>query len=429
MRWRKQEIYQYKAYLRRPPLFLILFLIIFLSSFDIAYYDFLVLPSYQSVVKGESIVLPEQNYKLPVIAIEKIGDSSAVSSTAAQPNDLNNSYEVQLSINGILPFKTINVKERDPIDVITGGHSIGVLLQTDGVTVVGISAVIDKDKQPCYPAGEAGIKVGDFITSINNQKIHTNEQIATIINKAGTQNQKCVIKYIRNNKEYETTITPLHCMDTNSFRIGLYVRDNTAGVGTLTFYDPDTEIYGALGHSVSDLEHGVKGKEKGVIVRASIQSIKIGIKGTPGEKIGVFVNDEWRGNIAMNGTFGIFGSLEQEVDNNILPDQLEVATISQVKTGAAKMYTVIDGEKIESFNINIVKLMPNYKSAGKGMIIEVVDKDLLSKTGGIIQGMSGSPIVQNGKLVGAVSHVFVNDPTRGYACFSEWMIEEAGLID
>ncbi len=429
MRWTKLSIYKQNSNLRRPPLIITLFLIIFFSLFDIAYYDFLVMPAYQSVTKGQSITLPKQSNLLPAIAVEKIGSTSAVSGDATQPNDLNSSYEVQLSISGIFPFKKITVEERDPIDVITGGHSIGVLLQTDGVTVVGISAVIDNQGRSRYPAGEAGIKVGDFIVSINDQGIHTNEDIATIINESGKMVNKCKIKYIRNNKTNEIEITPLYCNDSNSYRIGLYVRDNTAGVGTLTFYDPETNIYGALGHSVSDLEHGVKSEDKGVIVRASIQSIKAGIKGTPGEKIGVFVNDDWQGTIETNGSFGIFGSIDQKIENELLPEQLEVATISQVKTGAAKMYTVIEGESIECFDINIVKVMPNYKSTGKGMIIEVVDKDLLTETGGIIQGMSGSPIIQNGKLVGAISHVFVNDPTRGYACFGEWMIEEAGLVD
>jgi len=310
--------------------------------------------------------------------------------------------------------------------VIPGGQSIGVIMSTEGVTVVGFSAVLDEDHQMENPAETAGLRIGDFITTVNGQAVTSNQQIIDLINEIGASGQACVIEYFRNGVADSLEVAPLYCTDSQTWRIGLYVRDNTAGVGTLTYYDPVTLSYGALGHTVSDLNYGVEQGELGEVIRASIQGIRAGSAGAPGEKLGVFLSDEWQGDITANGLFGIYGTLESAPAPGYGNVSIPVAEVSQVQIGPAQIYTVIDEEKVEAFSINIVKIMENYKSSGRGMIVEVTDQKLIDAASGIVQGMSGSPIIQNGMLVGAVTHVFINDPLHGYACFAQWMLEESG---
>ncbi|MGE5702682.1 MAG: SpoIVB peptidase, partial [Clostridia bacterium] len=213
------------------------------------------------------------------------------------------------------------------------------------------------------------------------------------------------------------------------YRMGLYIRDSAAGVGTLTFYEPKSGAYGALGHVISDVDTGqaiVVGD--GQIVQASVTSIEKGESGNPGEKFARFYNESVvLGNITKNTPFGIFGKMKESPKRSYYQEAIPVALAEQVQEGPAKILTVVDGQRVEEFDIEIVNVVKQHFPATKGMIIRVTDKRLLDKTGGIVQGMSGSPIIQNGKLVGAVTHVFVNDPTSGYGCFIEWMLQDAGL--
>lgn len=411
--------------------------IMFLGSINIIYYDFLSLSPSQKVIAGQMPQIP-QNTKsdlLPSVVASVLDEETfAVSNQDGQSEVNTENYQIEFSLGGVVPIKSVDVEVVEPIYLVPGGHSIGILLDTDGVTVVGHSPVIQKDGTAIYPARDAGIEIGDFVVEINNQKINTDEEISQIINELGAENEELDIEYIRAGKEREAEVKPLYCSDSQSYRIGLYVRDNTAGVGTLTFFDPESNIFGALGHQITQIDYGntenqdADNNSKGRVVRADIQGIKIGQKGAPGEKMGVFVGSQWEGNITENTTFGIFGNLEEDLSNPYFKQTLPAALASQVQVGPAEIYTVLEGEKIEKFSIRIVKILPNYHSSGKGMIIEVTDPQLLAKTGGIIQGMSGSPIVQNGYIVGAVTHVFINDPTKGYACFAQWMLEEAGLL-
>ena len=305
-----------------------------------------------------------------------------------------------------------------------GGQSIGVLLQTEGVTIVGFSAVETATGQ-INPAEDAGLMEGDFITKINGSAVKSNADVAASIVAAGEGNLSCRIEYLRNGISHEVEVKPAYCLDSQSYRIGLYVRDNTAGVGTLTFWDAESGVYGALGHGVSDLEHGVTDEQKGTIIRAAIQGIRMGSIGSPGEKLGVFLDEEWQGCITSNGEYGIYGYIDSlPVKSSLL---LPVAEMDEVENGAAELYTVINGEEIACFQIEITKIGGDFSLSNRGMVIEITDESLLALTGGIIQGMSGSPIVQEDKLIGAVTHVFVNDPTQGYACYAQQMMEEAGL--
>ncbi len=404
-------------------------LIVILSLFSIVYYDVLTLSPYQEISPEESPAFLntrelnlEKKWRLPVKAqISGLKDEAIAAATAQGPDN----YRVDLSVEGKIPLKKVDVQVVSPKYLVAGGHSIGVLLQTNGITVVGHSPVILENGDGIYPARDAGIAIGDFIITINGQNVSTNKQVAQIISTAGENNKELIIEFIRDGVKGEVKIRPLYCYDSKSFRAGLYVRDNTAGIGTLTYYDPETKNYGALGHKIADLEGAApEGEPLGSILRADIQGIKLGRKGVPGEKIGVFVGNSWRGEIYKNTNLGIFGKLEYPISNPFYPRLLPVALINQVKTGPAQICTVIKGEECQLYKINILKILPNYRSSGKGMIIEITDENLLSQTGGIVQGMSGSPIIQNNRLVGAITHVFINEPTKGYACFIQWMLDE-----
>lgn len=309
--------------------------------------------------------------------------------------------------------------------VIPGGQSIGVIMHTEGVSVVGFSSVMVEGGGLQNPAEAAGIRIGDFISTVNHEAVTSNDQMIDLVDQLGEAGETCQIDYFRNGIPASVEVTPLYCTDSQTWRIGLYVRDNTAGVGTLTYYDSGSLNYAALGHTVSGIDYAVEEGALGEVIRATVQGIRAGAAGAPGEKLGVFQSDEWQGDIQVNGLFGIYGVLDSAPDPGFSDAAIPIAQPSQVQAGPALIYTVIDGEKVEAFTINIVKIMENYKSTGRGMVVEVTDEKLLAATNGIVQGMSGSPIIQNGMLVGAVTHVFINDPVYGYACFAQWMQEEA----
>ncbi|ADL08056.1 stage IV sporulation protein B [Thermosediminibacter oceani DSM 16646] len=335
-------------------------------------------------------------------------------------------YDLEFRLFGIIPVKKMKLEVLPEVKVIPGGHSIGVKLRPDGVIVVGIASVIDEKGKTSYPAREAGIQVGDTISMVNGYKIYTAEELSRIVNRDEDKIVTLTVK--RNGKTFETQLGAVKSRD-GIYQIGLWVRDIAAGVGTLTFYDPESGYYGALGHIISDSDTGrIVEVGQGEIIRASITSIAPARKNVPGEKRGVFVEeDRVMGNILTNTQFGIFGRMYEPVKNPYY-SEIPVALASFAHEGKAQILTVIDGERIEKFDIEIQKIVRQNFPSTKGMIIKIIDPRLIEKTGGIVQGMSGSPIIQDGYLVGAVTHVFVNDPTRGYGVFAEWMIEEISKL-
>ncbi len=312
--------------------------------------------------------------------------------------------------------------------VYVGGQSISIFLHNQGVTVVGFAPVITADGQEVNPAVDAGLQMGDYISEINGKTINSQQQLTEIISQWTAEDPPLELLYSRNGERDVAWVTPVFCSQNQCYRIGLYVRDNTAGIGTLTFYEPQSGVYGALGHQVSNADQDSGEDALGSIGRAPISGIRIGKAGSPGEKMGVFIAEP-TGVVQENTVYGLFGILYQTPQPLYYSQTMPLAQVNEVTTGPAELLTVIDGEEIESFTINIVKINANYKSSGKGMVIEITDDELIEKTGGIIQGMSGSPIIQNGKLAGAVSHVFVNDPLHGYACFAQWMWEKAEPLE
>ncbi|MCM3738257.1 SpoIVB peptidase [Bacillus cytotoxicus] len=327
-----------------------------------------------------------------------------------------------------LPVKKVNVKVLKDFKVIPGGQSIGVKLNAKGVLVVG-HHLIQTEKGKVSPGELAGVQIGDMITEINGKTIERMSDIAPFIHNSGKTGESLNLVLLRDGKYIRTKLTPQKDGGEQSYRIGLYIRDSAAGIGTMTFIHPESMKYGALGHVISDNDTKKAIQvEDGQIVRSTVTSIERGSNGDPGEKLARFSPDhEVIGNITTNSPFGIFGKLNTEMKNGIMDEALPIALSHQVKEGPAKILTVIDQDKVEAFDIEIVSTVPQKFPATKGMVVKITDKRLLEKTGGIVQGMSGSPIVQDGKLVGAVTHVFVNDPTSGYGVHIEWMLNEAGI--
>lgn len=335
--------------------------------------------------------------------------------------------QLQLKLFDMIPLKKINVDVLPNIRLVPGGHSIGVLLRTEGVMVIGYSPILNEKNEPCFPAKDADIMIGDQIVDINGKRIYTDDQVKDIIMSCGPA-EKLNITIKRNNKVYKRTVRTCYCNDTKSYRIGLFIRDNAGGVGTLTFYDPVSQKFGALGHIITDAQTNQPLKiRQGKILAASIEDIQKAKKGLPGEKVGIFIDNADLGNIEKNEDCGIYGSINSPLVNPMFPDSLAIAYASQVKQGKAQILTVLKGQEIKMFDVNIEKVMYG-RQDGKNMVIRLTDPALLKVTGGIIQGMSGSPIIQDGRIIGAVTHVFINDPQRGYGVFIENMLQEAGIL-
>jgi len=338
-------------------------------------------------------------------------------------------FHMQVKLFGLIPVREMVVNVVPRVKVIPGGQSIGVLLHTNGVMVVGIADITTESGKKENPAAAAGVEVGDVILKVNGLAIKSDMQLRKIIDSYGKQKKPLSLQLKRGAKTFSASVQPDYCQETRRYRMGLFIRDSAAGVGTLTFYHPASGRYGALGHMIADIDTSQQiDLADGCIVGASIQKIHLGKKGRPGEKIGLF---DWEsgisGDIAKNSQFGIFGNLNKPIKNVIYKKPIPVALNEEIVKGPAKIVTVVKGDNVELYDIEIQKVIPQSQD-GKGLIIKITDSELLRDTGGIVQGMSGSPIIQNGRLVGAVTHVFINDPTRGYGVMAQWMIQEAGIL-
>ena len=297
--------------------------------------------------------------------------------------------------------------------ILAGGENIGIELNSKGVIIVGTYEVNGKN-----PAKEAGIHAGDMITKINNKEVSSIEEMLNIVEKT-TNKENIDITYLRAGKENKTTLRLTKTND-NIYKTGLYVKDTISGVGTLTYIDPNTKLFGALGHEIIEKNTGQKLEIKdGKIYSSTVTGITRSDIGKPGEKNARYDSSNIFGKVKENTTNGIFGNY-----TSTLPDKklYKVAKDNEVKMGDATILTVIDGNIVESFGINILKVSTNEV---KNILFEITDNRLLKKTGGIVQGMSGSPIIQDDYIVGAVTHVVVDDPTKGYGIFITKMLEEA----
>ncbi|UHA72889.1 SpoIVB peptidase [Paenibacillus sp. 481] len=338
--------------------------------------------------------------------------------------------KLRLKIFGGIPFKTLKVNVVPDLRVIPGGQTIGVKVKSAGILVVGHHLVrVGVDKKTS-PGEDAGVQLGDLIVSMDGTRLNDVTKVSDIVRRAG-ENKKPIDLIIRRGQtEVKTKLNPAYDDEDKTWRLGLYIRDSAAGVGTLTFYAPDQGVYGALGHVITDMDTQtpiVVGQ--GEIVQSNVTSISKSQNGEPGEKRAHFLKESRvLGNIERNTPFGIFGKMKANPEHSLYKEAIPVAFNEEVQEGPAEMLTVVNGQQIERYKIEIVHVTRQSSAATKGMVIRVTDPRLLQKTGGIVQGMSGSPIIQNGKLIGAVTHVFVNDPSSGYGCFIEWMLQDAGIV-
>lgn len=343
-------------------------------------------------------------------------------------NDVQNadSIDCYTSLINSKELTTLHKEKRKDIEVYPGGISIGVKINNKGALVVGYSDISTYDGLSESPGKIAGIELGDIIEEVNGENIET---CSDLISKVKTcRNDELTVKILRGNSEI-TKKVPLIKED-NEYKIGLWVRDSTAGIGTLTFYDKDSKTFGALGHPITDGDTNVSFNIKsGTLLRSSILSIKKGERGNPGEIKGLFINEnESIGTIEKNTSSGIYGDGLTELINPNFNKAMTVAYRDEIKEGHAQIITTVEDDGAKAYDIEILKLLPQDEPGSKSMIIKIVDPVLLEKTGGIVQGMSGSPIIQNGKIIGAVTHVLINKPDVGYGIYIEWMLQDAGVI-
>ena len=297
--------------------------------------------------------------------------------------------------------------------IILGGENIGIKVNSKNVMVVGFYKVEDK-----YVGEDAGLEIGDAITEVNGHKVSSIDEMISIIDE---EKEKGIVSlsFLRNDKKMNTTLELVK--DTNGvYKTGLYVKDQINGIGTLTYIDPDSKIFGALGHEIQEKSSLKKIEVKdGVIFKSEVTGINPSEKGTPGAKEAKFYTDEVYGSIKVNEESGIFGTYDSELPNNGV---IEVEEPDNVQLGSAQIRTVINASTVKNYDIEIINIEKN--DTTKNILFKITDKELLNLTGGVVAGMSGSPIIQNNKIIGAVTHVVVNDPQKGYGIFITTMLKE-----
>lgn len=309
--------------------------------------------------------------------------------------------------------------------VVPGGFAFGIKMHTRGVIVVGMSDIQNGAKN-FNPAKTAGLKVGDVITDINDEPVSGNSDIASYIAECGGGEVK--ITAMRDGSEMEFYLLPVKSEYDGCYKAGMWVRDSSAGIGTMTYYDPETLDFAGLGHAICDVDTGkMMPLFSGEIMDVNISGVNAGLSGKPGELKGAFVGEEPLGYLYTNSEAGIFGILADPILASAEP--VPMASKQEIHPGPAQIYATISGNKPQAFDIEIEKVNYSDTTMTKNMIVKVVDAELMSQSGGIVQGMSGSPILQDGRLVGAVTHVFVNDPTRGYGIFAENMEKTLNAVE
>lgn len=333
--------------------------------------------------------------------------------------------EVSLFDNILL--KNVEVSVLPKTKVIPVGNIAGVKLYTSGVLVVGMSEIEGNDNKKYKPYENTGIKEGDTIIKVNDKNINSTSDLIQTVNLS--QGHDISIKYVHQQETKECSITPVKT-NNSQYKIGLWVRDSAAGVGTVTFYDPTSKTFGALGHGITDIDtNELINIASGEFITTRILNITKGESGNPGKIQGTIENQNNIGTIGKNTRFGIYGKVDNLASLNIdTSKEAEVALREEIQLGKAKILCSLDNQKPQEYEIEIEKIYKDNNYDNKSMKIKVTDEKLLEKTGGIIQGMSGSPVLQNGKFVGAITHVLVNDPQEGYAVFGDIMLKQAKEI-
>ena len=331
--------------------------------------------------------------------------------------------KMQVSLFNNFFVKSVDVDVLPRTTVIPVGNLAGVKLYTNGVLVVGMSEIQGDDNRMYKPYEETGIEEGDTIVAINDSTIHSTEDLIQCVNMS--LGNELEIEYVRDNQTMQCSMTPVKTAD-EQYKLGLWVRDSAAGVGTVTFYEPSTKSFAALGHGIVDIDtEQLINISSGEFVTTKILNIQKGEKGEPGRIQGTIDNQQNIGVISKNTRFGIYGVVDNVLALNLNNSkELEVALRDEIQTGKAKILCTLENGKTEEYEIEIEEIYKDNNYDNKSMKIKVTDNRLIEKTGGIIQGMSGSPIIQNNKFVGAITHVLVDNPQEGYAVFGDIMIKQ-----
>lgn len=357
------------------------------------------------VEKGENLDIASY----PAVSVSSSGTAQAELLTYPS------SQEVSLKLFGIIPIKSVEICRTEAPVLTAGGTPFGIKLLMDGVMVIKLS------ESDC-PAKESGIKTGDIIRLINNIPVSSNSEIQKIISESG--GQKLKISVNRSGKEFITYLTPVWNPEKRCYIGGMWVRDSTAGIGTMTFINKSTGMFAGLGHPVCDSDTGeIVPVSSGKAVPVQITGTVKGRNGVPGELDGCFVSGESIGELEVNNRCGIFGRISSQAAESYQGQEYKMGFKQDTETGKAYILCTTEGNTPESYEIEIESIDYSGENSTRNMIIRVTDERLIEKTGGIVQGMSGSPIIQNDKIIGAVTHVFISDPTRGYGIFAENMSE------
>ena len=335
---------------------------------------------------------------------------------------------VSVSLFDKLFLKSVDVSVLPKTTVIPVGNVAGVKLYTNGVLVVGMSEIEGEDSKTYKPYENTGIEEGDTIVKINDNLINSTDDLIEKVNMSN--GEEVEIEYIHDEQTKECSITPVKTSK-EEYKLGLWVRDSAAGVGTVTFYEPSTQSFGALGHGITDIDTGdLLNIASGEFVTAKVLNIKKGEDGNPGKIQGTVEAQETIGEITKNTEFGIYGKIQDLSSLNIdTSKEMEVAMREEIELGKATILCSLDNQTVKEYEIEITKIYRDNNYNNKSMEIKVTDEELIEKTGGIIQGMSGSPIIQNGKFIGAVTHVLVNSSTEGYAIFGDLMLKKSKEVN
>lgn len=412
---------------------LVLIVLTIIVIFSTPFQEFASIPDEVRLFEGKSVYF---NLTLPTTGSVESGNPEIIDVTSGQSKSHSKhgiygresgTTDLQIML-GKFPIKQVKVDVLPDLKVYPGGQSIGVKLDAIGPLVVGHHFVKDGEGQKVSPGEKANIQIGDMIVKLNDVKVNSLKQVGQVVQESGEIGKKLDLELLRGKDTVNVSLNPVYDEKEKRHRLGLYLRHSAAGVGTLTFIEPNSGAYGALGHVISDVDTQkpiVVGQ--GNIVDSDVSSIEKGQRGVPGEKFSQLKENDILGDVRRNTAFGIFGQMKQNLKNGVMNQPISIGLSEEVVKGPAQILTVVEGHKVQKFDIEVVDIVQQDYPATKGLVVKVTDKELLEKTGGIVQGMSGSPIIQNNKLIGAVTHVFVNDPTTGYGCLIEWMLNDAGI--
>lgn len=325
--------------------------------------------------------------------------------------------ESEIKLLGVIPVKTAKISQESEKKVYVSGESFGIKLYTDGVIVVGTKDV-ETSQGKCNPAKEAGLEKGDIIVSINNVKMTSSTQVEETFNDNNGKAYKIKVKRNGNYKSF--ILTPAYSPAEGRYKVGVWVRDSTAGIGTITFYNPVNSSIAALGHPITDVDtNDIMPILNGEAVKAQVTKLYKSSNGEAGSLCCDFSNDVI-GTLSVNSAYGIYGKYSCDI-NALNPYQ--VAASQEIEKGNAQLLCTVDENGPALYDVEITRVSYRENSSEKNMVVKITDEALIEKTGGIVQGMSGSPIIQNGKLIGALTHVIVDNPHKGYAIFAEKMVQ------